>query len=198
MKKLSDSVQLSNKYLIGEGSKRKCYQHPEIPELCVKVAIKPTIKRRDQNRGEMIYYELLEKRGVSWDRVAKCYGWIQTNLGQGLVFELIRDKQNRPLPNLEQQLKANNVDKEEVSRELKSLKQWIIRSAVIVHDLSLANIVYNPDRPEGKRLILVDGVINRNLVKLASYIAFLARNKMERSWKRFCRNDLLLYGIRIE
>lgn len=198
MKKTSDSVQLSEKYYIGEGKQRQCYQHPEIPELCVKVTVKATSKRRDQSLRELIYYKLLEKRGVSWDRIAKCYGWIQTNLGRGLVFELIRDKKNQPLPNLEEQLKANNIDKEEVSHELKSLKKWIIRSSIIVADLRPANIVYNPDRPKGKRLILVDGVSNRNLFKLASHIPCMARNKMKRTWKRFCKKHLLLYGIHIE
>lgn len=188
-------LELDQQHYIGEGSNRLCYRHPENPQLCIKIVTKSHTKRKDQNLKEFSYYNFLQKKDIFWDRIAKCYGWTQTSLGKGLVFELIRDKNNQPLPNLEEQLKANTLAPEEIAQELQALIDSIMTSAIIVADLSLANIVYNPDKVKGKRLILVDGVSNRNFFKLANYVPFMARHKMKRTWKRFCIKHLHRYGI---
>ena len=194
-------INLNKQDYIGQGSHRLCYQHPEESGLCVKVAKNAVTwrnRRNDQNHREASYYRLLERRGVSWHHIAKCYGWTETNKGKGLLFELIADKNNQPLPNLEEQLNTGELCKESVAYELRKLNEWIIKSAVVVDDLRPSNIIYDPERDKGERLIVIDGVSNRNFIKLASYIPALARNKMKRKWRRFCQKYMQHHDIPLE
>jgi len=173
-------LHLDESLLIGAGSHRKCYQHPSNPALCIKITINSSCTRRHQNPREYAYYQLLEKRGIDWRRIARCHGWVQTNLGRGLMFDHIRGPDGQTLPNLEEQLKQGILNHEMLRHELWQLREWLIRNAVIVCDLQLANMVLIPQRRPGEKLVLVDGVNNRNLIKIANYLPPLARSKMRR------------------
>ena len=79
---------LESSALIGRGLRRECYFHPEDENKCIKVVVSGDHK---ETRREQSYYRLLEKRNISWRMLARFYGNVDTNLGEGAVFDLIRD-----------------------------------------------------------------------------------------------------------
>ena len=84
---------LENSKLVGRGLHRECYEHPESADLCVKVVV---ACNSDENRREASYYTRLSRRGISWDMLARFHGLVETDLGEGAVFQLVRDHDGRP------------------------------------------------------------------------------------------------------
>ena len=163
--------------------------------MCIKIVAEATNSRRNQNKREHAYYKKLADKNIDWKHIASCHGWVKTNLGKGLVFDLVADHDNAPLPNLQEQLEEKNIDKEKLKFELKMLKKWIFEHAIIVADLKPENMIYISHKPKGQRLILVDGVNDRNFIKLFNRIPYIARMKMNRIWERFTTQHLSKYGL---
>ncbi len=179
------TLKLNQSLFVARGRQRECYVHPEDPDLCIKVTVQTRSKWREQNPREFKYYKFLEQRGIDWKRIAPCSGWVETDKGQGLVFGLIRDRNGQICKDLQFLIDNNIITSEEIEFELASLRNWLLDNAIIVCDLKPANLVYNPDNEAGQRLVLVDGVNNRNFIKTADSVESLARNKIKRVWKRF-------------
>ncbi|MFO7813069.1 MAG: YrbL family protein, partial [Pelovirga sp.] len=179
------TLKLTESLFVARGRQRECYVHPDDPDLCIKVTVQTRSKWREQNPREFKYYKLLEQRGIDWNRIAPCSGWVKTDKGQGLVFGLIRDRNGQICKNLQFLIDNNILTNEEIEFELTCLRNWLLDNAIIVCDLKPANIVYNPDNDPGHRLVLVDGVNNRDFIKTADFVKSLARNKIKRVWKRF-------------
>lgn len=147
--KKNGTLKLNNKLFIGSGSQRHCYRHPEHDHLCIKIVAEATNSRRNQNKREHAYYKKLADKNIDWKHIASCHGWVKTNLGKGLVFDLVADHDNAPLPNLQEQLEEKNIDKEKLKFELKMLKKWIFEHAIIVADLKPENMIYISHKPKG-------------------------------------------------
>jgi hypothetical protein len=180
---------------IASGSQRDCYRHPDDPALCVKITARSHHPRRHQNPRELAYYRLLQRNGNDWLHLARCHGSVETSHGPGVVFDLLRDASGKVLPNLEERLTGASLDAGMLRSEFRALRDWLLVHRVIVGDLRLANLVFDPDRPSGHRLVLVDGVNNRNLIRLESHVAWLARRKIQRIWKRFVSRQLAPRGL---
>ncbi len=94
-----------------QGGNRLCFVHPENPELCIKVRrpdftladrrrkkgfpknLRP-LKSFDDNREEFLVMNKLERfSGLEvFDHISRCFGFVDTDMGKGLVSELIRDE----------------------------------------------------------------------------------------------------------
>ena len=55
---------------------------------CVKIVVTGNHK---ETLREQSYYRLLSKRNISWSMLVQFYGNVETNRGEGAVFELVRD-----------------------------------------------------------------------------------------------------------
>ncbi len=81
-------LHLDNSLLIAQGNQRKYYQHPADSNKCIKIS------KQADNRSQQVehnYYKKLEQRNVSWRTLSRHYGSVETNLGTGYIFKLIRD-----------------------------------------------------------------------------------------------------------
>ena len=83
-------IELNNELLIGKGTRRSCYQHPDDASLCIKISTGTPNGIKQQNR-ESHYYRAMEKRGVDFRHLARYEGSIETNLGTGHLYECIKD-----------------------------------------------------------------------------------------------------------
>src|SRR5690554_6890407 len=117
---------LKSEDFFSSGSERDCYRLPGYQSLCVKIQHGREGKFR-QNVQEYKYYKRLVKRGIDWSRITRCYGWVNTNLGKGLVFELVCDSNGEPSVTLKQYIQQNGFS-DEVNHELKSLKEYLLEN----------------------------------------------------------------------
>ena len=92
-------LQLDDTLLYGQGSHKKCFLHPHNKNLCIKLAY---------NRGgqkdllrEINYIDVLNRRHKDYSILPQYFGKVNTNLGTGYVFEIIRDYNGNKTQTLE-------------------------------------------------------------------------------------------------
>lgn len=73
--------------LLGQGAHKKVYRHPEDPARCVKICF----KEDDEDIRRELDYRHRCKRTYYSQMLPKYCGTVETNLGTGYVFELVRD-----------------------------------------------------------------------------------------------------------
>ncbi|MDA8712544.1 PhoP regulatory network YrbL family protein [Alphaproteobacteria bacterium] len=186
-------VDLSKSVPFAEGGRRICYQHPENPDLCIKVSKPDTIITRranmplhrrlrplsafDDNHDEIKgYRQLVVKRAVGdenaplWQHVPKCYGFVETNIGLGLVSDFYHTH-NKPAPTVQQLLYDNGLTPE-LQAALDEFAQFLSDSLLVTRAIIPHNIVFAADG----RIKLIDGIGGRNLIPIAEFFPFPSYN----------------------
>nr|WP_299241711.1 YrbL family protein [uncultured Halomonas sp.] len=178
-------LHLQDDLLIGRGTERNCYRHPRDEKRCVKVAHNFK-NNKEQNRKDYEYFTKLERRDIDWSHLPRCHGWVETNLGDGLVFDLLQDTKGSPLPRLDILLTSGRLTTVEITTPLMQLHDYLYANRIFTSDLRASNIVCNLEKTP-PRLFLIDGIGDRDFIKLASLIKPLADAKINRQWARFMK-----------
>ncbi len=182
----SSMLKLRPSLLIARGLHRACYVHPDNSDLCVKVVVNGGL---EETRREQAYYRLLERRGASWDMLARFHGNWETDLGSGAVFDLIRDFDGGISQPLHHYLTSTTEDQEPYLQGLVQafacLKTTLLRENIITMALKTANIVYRRTSDAAGTMVIIDGVGNSDLIPVASYIGLFAKRKILSKWRRF-------------
>lgn len=170
---------------VGKGLHRECYVHPNDEQRCIKVVVAGDLS---ESKREQSYYKLLQKRGISWDILPRFHGVIETNMGAGAVFDLIRDYDGEISKTLEYYLSSEQLDRAEnpgISHAISIFKQELYRQSIITMTLSPKNIMYKKTGPNEGRLVLIDNIGNSDFIPICSYIDSLAKKKITRKLLRF-------------
>lgn len=186
---MSHIIQLTDKDYISKGLHRKCYHHPSNPSQCIKVNYNDGAEQ-ETNR-EIAYYKHLIKRNISWDALAKYYGLVQTNFGEGHLFELIRNYDGKTATPLEtyladQQLTQQYYD--ELIVLLKALKSNLLNNRIITMTIKSKNILFQHLSEQKNRLVIIDNIGNSTFIPIANYVPYFAKSKIERTWQRFLKS----------
>jgi len=182
---MSPMLTLASSSLIGRGLRRECYFHPEDENKCIKIVVAGDHK---ETVREQSYYRLLEKRNISWKMLARFYGNIETNRGEGAVFELIRDHNEEVSKTLEQYFSANNetdLNYQDLSQALPLLKQYLLKWKIVTMSLKPQNIVYQKIHPTQGKLVVIDNIGNSDFIPICNYVDRMAIRKIRRKWQRF-------------
>lgn len=172
-------VYLDKNHYIGEGEIRFCYEHPNDDKRCIKIPRKETT--RDYTEKELKYFKKLSKRSrvnFQFPFYADFLGEIETNLGRGQIFDLVRDETtNNISKTLEYYLtKSNSIDDEKLEDALKLLKKQMIKHKVFTRDLRARNICCRIKMDGAVELVLVDGIGHRDFFPLPiGFITFPKR-----------------------
>lgn len=183
------------------GGTRYCFQHPEHRDRCVKVLrpdrtgearklLRRDFKRYlparylDDQRKEIIAYTQLLK-GASeglWHHVPRYYGTEDTDMGIGIVTELMRNTDGSWPENLESLLPAGMT--EELETGIDTFVAAVRRERILSRDLLPHNIIAVRE-DSGFRVMLVDGIGNAELIPLSTWFGFFADRKTARKTERF-------------
>ncbi|HSP43046.1 MAG TPA: YrbL family protein [Luteolibacter sp.] len=160
---------------VARGRMRLVFRHPHDPSLLVKV-IRPDVidqrwgsgmpwykKRRRYGQYISFIRETEEyiagyaQHGASVPFAQKITGYVETDLGLGMVMEAALDREGNVAPTLARLAKGKLVD-DTIRAELECFAAALIESDIIVADLNPANIVraYDPER--GHHFVLIDGL----------------------------------------
>ena len=183
---MKNLIQLTEKDYISKGLHRKCYHHPDDPNKCIKINYNDGAE--EETNREIAYYKHLIKRKISWDVLAKYYGPVTTNFGQGHVFELIRDYDGKIATPLEKYLYDEQLTQQYYSAlvvSLKALKTALLKDRIITMTIKSKNILFQHLSSENNRLIIIDNIGNSTFIPIANYVGFFAKAKIERTWQRF-------------
>jgi len=183
-----DMIELDPRALIGKGLHRECFVHPEDPTRCIKIVVSGS---GNENRREQAYYAELTRRGISWEMLPRFYGLVPTNLGEGAVFDAVRDYDDRISFTLGHYLASPQLTElhgPAIRAALDQLKAYLLENRVITMTLKAKNILFQLLDAERGKLVIVDNIGNSDFIPLANYSSRLARWKILRKWRRFERS----------
>lgn len=169
---------------VGKGSKRYCYRHPDNPERCIKIAYKPALTDK-KKQNEFNYLRMLERRGIDWSHMPRCYGWATTDIGAGLVFDFFHTHDGLAMPSIGEHLREGRITLDALSEPLETLRRYLLRNRIVTRDLNATNIVCNVEGSDAPVLYLIDGIGNADFIKVANYLPFYTKKKTNRHWGRF-------------
>jgi hypothetical protein len=178
-------LKLESSALLGRGLRRECYFHPEDENKCIKIVVAGDHK---ETVREQAYYRLLEKRNINWMMLAKFYGNVETNLGEGAVFELIRDYNGEVSKTLVNYFSAHNetdLNYQYFHQALLGLKQYLLKWKIVTISLKPQNIVYKKTYESEGFLVVIDNIGNSDFIPICNYIDWMATRKIHRKWQRF-------------
>lgn len=168
---------------IGKGKERACYIHPEDPRKAIKISMG---KVNEQTRRDIKFYRKLARRSTGENRhIPKFYGLCETNLGKGIVVDLIRNYDGEISRPLNWYL-AQGVPIEEFDVYLEELKHSFLQNLIIFnHDMTIGNLLFQRSSTSSARLIAIDGLGDVVALDWLNCFPFLVRRKIRRRWARF-------------
>ena len=192
------TLQLKPLQPFARGGNRLCYVHPDDPALCVKVR-RPDFslaqRRRkkgfpkrllplshfDDNREEFAVMRALDRSCGEplYRHVSRCHGFVDTDMGAGLVSELIRNDDGAIAETLKKYLWDHGFDSACNAAVAQLCERWLAL-AVPSRDLLLHNIVVQRRGDTIERLVVIDGLGSAGLIPFHWLPRALRRNKAQR------------------
>ena len=192
-------IMLKNQQPFAQGGNRLCFVHPDQPERVIKVR-RPDVslehKRKkkgfpknlrplssfDDNVEELQVMESLDQLvgAQLYQCVARCYGFKDTDMGPGLVSDLIRDDGHNISHTLKQYIWDNGFDEPCQNAVDQFAESWV-QLAIPSRDLLLHNIVVQRNHDGAiQRLVVIDGLGSPNILPVSLLPMSLRRNKARR------------------
>ena len=188
---MDKKIILTDKYFIARGGERDCYLHPLDYKKVIKIVHGYSdILNRNQNDLDYKYFKFLEKLKVPYSHISKCYGYIDTNLGKGLIFDKVFDYNGKISISFLDTIIQNKFTKYEENELVEDLKNYLFKNNILFIDIGLYNVLCC-EYEEGKyRLIIIDGLGGRRTgIKFWLYLnsKIFTKYKIIKSWNRFLK-----------
>lgn len=206
------TLKLQTEQAFAQGGNRLCFEYPGDPSRCIKVR-RPDftladLRRKkgfpktllplsafDDNQEEFDVISGLAKRQgkAVFDVISRCYGFEESDLGPGLVLELVRDADGRISQSLKAQIWFEGYSDECRAAVAAFCSRWL-ELQIPSRDLLLHNILVQKDS-NGKiqRLVVIDGLGSPNIIPFNWLPGPLRHAKVERKVANLHQriNDLL-------
>ncbi len=176
---------LSETLFIGEGRVRKCYIHPDNKDLCIKIASDRKRAKRSIKR-EVGYFKRLKRRGTSFAMISQYFYPVQTNIGKGEVYELVRDHNGTISKDMRYYLNlADSELRENILNMIEELREYLLTEYIVFSDLDVENILLQKVSPTEQRLVVIDGIGDNNQIPFLEYVSTLGMKRSVRKWEMF-------------
>ncbi|WP_133406385.1 YrbL family protein [Parashewanella tropica] len=173
---------------IAKGTHRCCYIHPHDDNLCIKI---PLNKQGKQSKNiqkalnrEHKYYKRLSSRNISWKHLSEYKGDIDTNLGKGSIYQLIKDDNGLVSKSLEYYLQNPSLIKdyeENFVKQLDCLYEYMSSNKILTTSLLPRNIAVQKTDCHLK-LWIIDDIGNSEFIPISEVTSRLIRKKIKRKW----------------
>ena len=130
--------------------------------------------------------------------IPKFYGLCETNLGQGIVVDLIRNYDGEVSRPLNWYL-AQGCPIEEFEPYLDELKQSFLQNLIIFnHDMTIGNLLVQKLSMRKTQLVAIDGLGDVTILDWLDFFPLLARRKIHRRWARFIARVYRTHEVRMQ
>ena len=122
---------------------------------------------------------------TNFNHIPRYYGKIDTNLGRGMVFDLVSDFDGRISQSLWDYFQQG-IPLSEFDPYLEELKQYLLDNLVVFSaDMGRFNVLFQRLSESSARLVVIDGLGNHTAMNWLDVVPGLARRKINRRWQRF-------------
>ncbi|MCT7621500.1 YrbL family protein [Aliarcobacter butzleri] len=185
LKKLK--LELKEDLLLARGSERSVYLYPGDEYKVVKVLYNQK-NNNNQNEMEYKYYKYLKDKKVSFEHITNCYGWVDTNLGKGLIFDRVLDYDCLESKQLTYFIKNKLLNCNKEILLLNELKDYLEKNGILFTDVATLNVMCKRTSINEYKLIIIDGLGPRkDNLKSFLYLNFSIYNKykIKKQWNKF-------------
>lgn len=187
---------LTEKDFLGKGIAKRVYYHPEDKNLCIKVSFDSS--QDFDTREELRYRRVCKKTVERSSLLTKYYGTIETNLGTGHVFELVRNYDGTVSETLDS-LVSREKDNPQLYKLLHEFKKTLFEELIIVQSLSPLNLLIQRISEHESRIRIVDDIgMHRVLIPLTFFSKTLRKRREKKTWNNFTQLMHDKYGLNIE
>ena len=183
---MTEVLDLSNAVLIGKGTHKKCFVHPQDPSRCVKVAYNE-LGKRDLNR-EVKYLSAAYRRKHISTILPRFYGTVQTSLGEGYVVDFLKNADGTPCLSLKTWLETAEPNAQLdplIQQAMLTLKEKIREEQVLCLAIYPENILFQKDSTGNYRPFLVNDLGNGARIPLAYWLEGVRLRSIEKRWQEF-------------
>lgn len=180
-------LQLTTNLLLGKGRERECYIHPEDYTKVIKVVYRSD-QNLNQNEMEYKYIRYLHKNQVEFSHLTDCYGYINTNLGKGYIFDRVLDYNGQQSKSFKFMVLNSLFTPDEELILINELKEYIFTNNIIFVDIALSNILCKKLDDKTYKLILTDGIGGKRdgfKAMLYQYSKIFTKYKISKQWNKF-------------
>jgi hypothetical protein len=179
-----ERLHLPDNLLLGQGTVRSCYLHPDDPMRVVKTALGGDHAGEKANRNELKSYAMMLAAGGDLSRLSACHGLVATSRGMGLVCDCIRNADGSIAKTL-WDLVVHEDDADIAGLQLIILDfcDYLIGNDLFLFDLNLKNIVVQIEgdgSPSPWAIDLKGPYDNKEFLKISTFVKYLGRRKMKR------------------
>lgn len=173
---------LTDENILGKGTNKRVYFHPTDPNKCIKFSL-------DSADETDIKYEL-EFRRICKDRVEKSilltkyFGTVETNLGTGYIFELVRDFDGNLSETFESFIKREG-NSDSTHNLLREFKQTLFDEQIITYTIFPDNIMVQKISESKSLIRIIDGIGMHVLIPIPYYVDKIAERRELRIWQKF-------------
>ena len=175
-------LQLEKEMLLGQGRQKTVYHHPENKGLCIKFSkqgCKRSLKR------EIKY---IRKHQQKFHSISAYRGTVNTNLGSGDMFDLIRDADGQISMSLEEFMKTD-YNRPDLNKKIAHFYDGLLANRAALSELQPCNILVKKDSSTHYDLVIIDGFGNSDFLKVCDISRYFLRKKLHRKFLRFCREN---------
>lgn len=177
---------LKKENFVGKGNERACYIHPGDANKAVKITYEGNNRKKSkQTNLEIKSYQELAERGLSdWRSLPRYFGTVNTNKGEGIIVEVVRDYDGKISKTLEYYLDRDGTAA--YAKELNEYRDFFLRNKVIFnYGMMPNNILVRKNSENDRDLVLIDGLGDVAYFTFPNKIAYFARRKIKRRWNKF-------------
>lgn len=93
-------IELSDAQYFAKGGQRACYYHPHDDSLCIKIELHTGGESDRRVKEELTAHERVIRRGQESHSISFFRGVVETSLGTGYLFDLVRESDGSLSPTL--------------------------------------------------------------------------------------------------
>ncbi|SDP05039.1 YrbL family protein [Selenomonas ruminantium] len=188
-------LMISDALYLGRGLHKVAYIHPENENLVIKIPFDP---KDAELRQELSYRKSRKFRNLDSQLLTKFYGPVETDKGQGYVFERIRNADGTACETLGDYLDAQEAagwpDKEEVCALLQGFMKQVMDERILTNDTCLINFLLQRNEAGEIRIRIIDNVGSPVKIPLVYYWDHMTVGHIRRYLKRLQRDLQEKYG----
>lgn len=173
---------LSKEHYLGEGEQKQVFLHPDDEGLCIKFAKKDKRRKAGGLKREIRYTKKFQ--GVL-EFLAKYRGELETNMGKGHLFDLIRNSNGEISATLSSSFRE--LDQNVLVGKIREIYQTLLKEGAVVSDLHVSNILVQLLGNSDYKLVLIDGFGNSDLIKICDYSRVFLKHKLDRKFTKLCK-----------
>jgi hypothetical protein len=179
---MKNMIKLTQDHLIGKGRTRFCYRHPDDSGKCIKIDKRAPGGATEK---EALYYQKLGRfrPNLAYTHIPRFYGFVETSLGRGGVFDLIRDEDTGEISkSLSHYIRTGEaaVDNPLWLEAHRAYMKTLYEEAVIIRDFNPGNLCARRMRDGSYQLVSIDGIGHRDFIPLCDCFPWFARRKLRR------------------